>query len=83
MRSSKPKFTKQHYQFLAEALSESFASFDTRITPNAMWFIGREFSNQLKGTNPNYDPVRFMDAFRRLIADKCGGLDILKDQFHG
>jgi hypothetical protein len=67
MRSSKPKFTKRDYQFLARVLAEMTNMIPELIhkgtdKDDAVVAAVTFFAAELKGTNPAYDMGRFIEA---------------------
>jgi hypothetical protein len=63
-----PLFQHRHYALLAEIIATARGKFgqdDTRI-------IAEHFADALRGTNPNFDPQRFVSA---AMGKPCNGRD--------
>jgi hypothetical protein len=61
-RKKYPAMTRQHFQFIADVIRESNPPFKGTSKQIIREQMAEEFANELAGTNPNFDRVRFMAA---------------------
>ena len=58
--NKKPRMTRAHYTFLAQFINDY--AVDQNLTPADHIILASLMKRSLKGTNPNFDEMRFLDA---------------------
>jgi hypothetical protein len=58
--NKKPRMTRAHFTFLAQFINDY--AVDQNLTPGDHITLASLMKRSLKGTNPNFDGDRFLDA---------------------
>tara|TARA_R100000657_G_C4647244_1_gene92137 strand:- start:202 stop:423 length:222 start_codon:yes stop_codon:yes gene_type:complete len=58
--NNKPRMTRAHYNFLAQFINDY--AMDQNLSPSDHVILASRMQQGLKGTNPNFDGMRFLDA---------------------
>ena len=73
MNTSKPAFTKKHYEAVARALGEALAHAegcgDMAYVEGAE-MVGASLVRMFKQDNPAFDPARFVEAIQRTETER-------------
>ena len=64
--NKKPRMTRAHYTFLAQFINEY--AMDQNLSPSDHVILAARMQQGLKGTNPNFDGLRFLDAATKDLA---------------
>jgi hypothetical protein len=64
--NKKPRMTRAHFTFLAQFINDY--AVDQNLSPSDHVILAARMQQGLKGTNPNFDGLRFLDAATKDLA---------------